>query len=161
MVKIRTAYDYENLERPGSSFEVVKDAKRSVLNPEVVSLTNQSDAEACDINKMFARFEKTGVLVDPSSGVVRTPNYGDFSGIGDFHAIKSRIAKAESDFMLFPASLRNRFDNDVQKLVDFLSDSKNDVEAVKLGLKDKSVLTVEPVPAEPAPGTPPASGTPS
>lgn len=157
-VVVRTAYDYASLVHPGTSFVVDKDTKGRVLNPEVVSLTNQADTPACDLNLMFARFEKTGVLVDPQ-GVVRTPVFGDFSEVGDYHALKGRIAAAESAFMLYPASIRNRFDNDVQKLANFLADSKNDAEAVKLGLKDNSVLvaaeaaTVAPaVPAEPAAG---------
>lgn len=139
-VKPVGAYDYDSMISPETSFVVVKDSKGRVVNPEVVSMTNQADTAACDLNLMFARFQKTGVLVDDVSGLVRTPVYGDFSDIGDFHAIKSRIAKAESDFMLFPADVRNRFDNDVQKLVEFLADPVNDYEAVKLGLKDRSVL---------------------
>ncbi len=150
-VLVRTAYDYASLLHPATSFEVLKDAKGRVLNPEVVSMTNQADTPACDLNLMFARFEKTGLLVD-ASGVVRTPVFGDFSEVGDFHALKSRIADAESKFLLFPASIRNRFDNDVQKFADFLVDPKNDVEAVKLGLKPKSVLPPEP--AAPASGQP-------
>lgn len=139
-VIVRTPYGYSDHVHPGTSFDVVKDSKGRVINPEVVSMTNQSDTEACDLNLMFARFSKTGVLVDAISGVERTPVYGDFSEVGDYHALKGRIAAAESAFMLFPASLRNRFDNDVQKLANFLADAKNDVEAVKLGLKDRTVL---------------------
>ena len=72
-VLVRTAYDYENLLHPGTSFDVRKDVKGRVLNPEVVSLTNQADTPSCDLNLMFARYEKTGVLVDPLSGISRTP----------------------------------------------------------------------------------------
>lgn len=140
MVTVRSRYAYENRPDVATSFVVKKDSKGRVLNPEVISLTNQSDADACDINKMFARFEKTGVLVDPTSGVSRTPVYGDFSGVSDFHDMQSRIAHAKQAFECLPASVRNRFDNDVQKLTEFLADPKNDSESVKLGLKDASVL---------------------
>lgn len=139
MVLIRTPYDYENHEHPGSNFEEIKDAKGRVKNPEVVSLTNQADTPACDLNLMFARYEKTGVLVDPS-GVARTPVYGDFSDVPNFHEMKIRVVTAEQNFMLLPLSVRTRFENSVQKMLDFLADSKNDKDAVKMGLKHRDVL---------------------
>lgn len=140
MVKVKSRYAYADQDRPAVSFEARKDAKGRVLNPEVLSLTNQADAEACDINVIFARYEKTGLLVDPASGLSRTPVFGDFSNVGDYHSMKCRIAYVEQAFACYPAKLRNRFGNDVQKLVDFLLDVKNDKEAVELGLKDRSVL---------------------
>lgn len=143
MVNVKSRYAYDQQDKPGVSFVPVKGPKGQVLNPQVLSLTNQADSEACDINVIFEKFEKTGLLVDPDTGVSRTPVYGDFSDVGDYYAMKSRIAAAEQRFMLFPASIRNRFNNDVQSIMDFLADSQNDEEAVKLGLKDYSVLLTE------------------
>lgn len=140
MVKVKSRYAYDQQDKPGVSFVPVKGPKGQVLNPQVLSLTNQADSESCDINVIFAKFEKTGLLVDPVTGVSRTPVYGDFSNVGDYHDMKCRLAKAEQAFACFPAKLRNRFNNDVQQLVDFLADSKNDKEAVDLGLKDREVL---------------------
>lgn len=37
--------------------------------------------------------------------------------------------------MRYPSAIRDRFDNNVENLATFLSDSKNDAEAIKLGLK--------------------------
>lgn len=140
MVLVRHRYAYENRPNVSTSFEVKKDSKGRVLNPGVISMTNQADADACDLVKMFARFEKTGVLIDDVSGLTRAPVYGDFSQIGDFHDMKCRLAAAQQAFDCLPAATRNRFDNDPGKLLEFLADSKNDREAVKLKLKDEDVL---------------------
>lgn len=145
VARSRRQYDLQS--RPGTSFEVKKDSKGRVLNPEVISMTNQSDADACDINKIFARFEKTGLLMDPSSGVMRTPQYGDFTELGDFHDMKIRVAQAEQAFDQLPAKIKNRFDNDVQKLYGFLADQKNWKEAVALNLMDPEML--KQLPADP------------
>nr|DAV77998.1 MAG TPA: Scaffold protein [Microviridae sp.] len=129
MVKIITVYDYEARPKPVVAFDSSKD-------PLARSLTNQSDKEGSDINVIMARYEKTGLV----PGTMRTPNYGDFSGILDFHALSNTLAKASQAFDVLPAIVRLRFGNDPAQLVDFLHDSVNDVEAVKLGLKDASVL---------------------
>lgn len=128
MVNIKTKYDYENHIHPGIHFG--KDDR---------SMTNQADMDAADINKIMARFEKTGVLID-GSGIERQPMHGDFSEVRDYHGMLIAVREAERRFYLYPAAIRNRFDNDPQKLIDFMEDPKNDKEAVKLGLKDRSVL---------------------
>lgn len=133
--KIITQYDYENFEKPGVDFNPSEKTSRSK--------TIQSDMEAADINKIMARFEKTGVLIDPS-GQERQPQYGDFTGLTDYHGMLSAVRQAERVFGLYPAKIRNRFDNDPQKFLDFMEDQKNDSEAVELGLKDRSILPLPP-----------------
>lgn len=128
-VKIQTRYDYESHSRPRIVFDPKKDK----------SLTNQADMEAADINKIMARYEKTGVLVDPLVGE-RKPTYGDFTHVKSYHETLGAIRRAEQAFNLLPAGVRNRFYNDPQQLIDFLEDPENDEEAVKLGLKDPEVL---------------------
>jgi len=132
-VKIFSRYNTEAavLPRPRISFDPKKKADQS--------MTNQADMDAADINKIMARYEKTGVLVDPS-GVERKPTYGDFTEIKNYHQMLCSIRNVERSFNLLPAQTRNRFDNDPQKLIDFLEDPKNDKEAVKLGFKNADVL---------------------
>jgi len=89
----------------------------------------------------MARYEKTGVLEGYLKDNASRPMcFGDFSDIGDYHSVMSRVALLNSEFLRLPAKLRARFGNDAKQLLDYLSDSKNDVEAVKLGLKEQSVL---------------------
>lgn len=94
------------------------------------SLTIQSMAEDADINVMMARFGVTGKMPEN----VRTPTYGDFSGINDFQSAMNAITEAQEAFMELPASLRARFENNPQRLLEFVSNNDNIPEARKLGL---------------------------
>lgn len=148
MVQIITRYDYEAQAKiaPGVNFDPKnKKADRS--------LTNQADMENADINKIMARYEKTGLLTD-GFGVERKPVYGDFTQVKDYHSLLSSIRNVERAFGLLPVSLRNRFENDPQKLIDFLDNPENDAEAIKLGLKDRPVVETVVKKEETAGGTP-------
>lgn len=93
--------------------------------------TVQADRDDADINKVIARLERGASLARVNS---REPFYGDvseFSGLAD--SIR-KVKDAEALFMGYDASLRERFDNDPVKMVDFLSDAANYDEALKLGL---------------------------
>lgn len=94
------------------------------------SKTKQSFKEECDINTIVKRFGVTGVL--PSS--VRMPTYGDFTDVGDFREAMEAIRTANESFAEMPSEVRERFQNDPAKFVDFCSDEKNLPEARKLGL---------------------------
>jgi len=115
-------------------------------------LTVQSDRDDADINKIIARYLKTGV---PPPSLKGEPFYGDvseFSGLAD-SLIK--IQEADRLFMQFPAELRERFDNDKVKFIDFLENPGNRDEAIDLGLILKPVVPETPAPAPgPEPVTP-------
>lgn len=66
--------------------------------------------------------------------------FGDFSNSGDLYDVQRRIAVLNNTFGLLPAKVRDRFGNDPGAMLDFLADSKNDKEAVELGLKDKAAF---------------------
>jgi len=129
MPTIHTRYDYSTLPKPRVDFDAKKDK----------SLTNQADMDAADINKIMAKFEKTGVIID-QSGIERKPMYGDFSEVPNYHEALSAVRRTETAFNQLPVSIRNRFNNDPQEILNFLEDPKNDEEAVKWGLKDPDVL---------------------
>lgn len=156
--KIVSRYDYEaqKLVAPVVFFDP--------KDPKSKSVTNQSDLDSTDINKIMARYEKTGLLTDEITGLTRKPMYGDFTSVSNFYDLQVKIKNVERAFGLLPAPVRSRFDNDPQKLINFLADSKNDGEAVKLGLKNappapdpapannRAPGSVPPAPAAPAPG---------
>ena len=98
------------------------------------SLAKQSFAKAADIRYILERFAKTGVL--PTSG--STPIYGDFTSATSegYQESLNLVASIKSKFERLPAELRDRFENDASKLLDFLSDEKNNEEAIKLGLRE-------------------------
>lgn len=130
------------LDASGNECYYREDGSLSVttLNKEP-SLTEQHHKDSCDVNKIVARFMKTGLMTNVRK---EQPMYGDFTNITDYHTARLRIQEAEESFMTLPAQLRARFENDPGKLIDFLSDSNNRSEAVGLGLIDASQATQVP-----------------
>jgi len=103
--------------------------------------TVQADRDEADINKIVARIQRTGQLPPTYRG---EPFYGDVSDIGDLQEAMIKVQESNKLFMTFPAEVRERFDNDPVKLVEFLSDDDNRDEALELGLIQKPL--VAPVP---------------
>lgn len=136
------------LREPRSRVQISFDSS----NPDSVSRTKQQFAKEADINNIMAKYAATGVLVDPLVPRNRKPFYGDFSAMPNFLECEIGVAQARSEFERLPSRLRDRFDNDVVKLLDFLQDPANDAEAVSLGLKKAPPA----VPVEEAPEAPEA-----
>lgn len=94
-------------------------------------LTQQSSRDDADINVIVARCMRGAML--PENG--RQPIYGDFTAVPtDLRECLEIVRKADEAFMSLDAHVRRRFDNDPVKLMDFLNDSRNRVEAISLGL---------------------------
>jgi len=83
------------------------------------SMTKQSFADETDINKIVARFEKTGLIEHLNS---REPFYGDVSDIVGYQEALNVVQKADDLFNAYPAKVRERFDNDPVKFIEFISD---------------------------------------
>lgn len=112
-------------------------SRRVVLDTShIPSKTKQSFKNECDINTILSRFYKTGALTHVSSV---PPQYGDFLNSDDYHSAMNRILAINDTFESLPSKIRSRFENDPAKLLDFLGDDSNRVEAIKLGLIDGSV----------------------
>lgn len=127
-VFLRTPYNYD------------KDAatNESGLHCEDASLAQQHFKEECDINTILEKFNITGLLPQQTL----SPRYGDFSGIGDYHTALNRVIAAQDEFEALPAPIRARFDNDPEKLIEFLENSENRPEAEALGLVEKAAAEV-------------------
>lgn len=106
--------------------------------------TQQQFREECDINTIVRRFGITGQAPAPD----RLPEYGDFSQVTDFFSAQLAVREATERFMTLPSSVRERFANDPQRLLEFVSDEENREEGIKLGLFNAPVPA--PVSAEPA-----------
>jgi len=119
-VFLRTQYNYDHNAASNASGLVCEEPTRA----------QQHHKDECDINVILERFGKTGqVPVNAISGT-----YGDFSGVHDYHTALNAIIAAESEFAALPAQIRNRFDNEPNKLIDFMNNDQNKAEAEKLGL---------------------------
>lgn len=94
------------------------------------SMTKQAFAAEADINTIVRNFGLTGEL--PKDLAV--PQSGDFLEAKTFHESMNLIRQAEEAFMEMPAEVRDRFNNDPGRFLDFVEDDRNRDEARKLGL---------------------------
>lgn len=109
--------------------------------------TIQSAKKETDINYLIARYKKTG-QVPPH---IRTDGvYGDFTKIADYQTAMNRVIAAQENFMLLPSELRREFDNNPQKLLEFMEKPSNRKRAQELGLVEKPKEPVNDVPEKPA-----------
>lgn len=122
------------------------------------SATLQSFKDDADINCIIARYENTGVLVDPSVPVSRTPNFGDFSDLPTYQEAQNVIIAAKNAFDTLSAKIRERFHNDPAAYYDFVRSlekgSEAYDEAVRLGIVNEPSDSGHEVP----PGNPEGSG---
>lgn len=107
------------------------------------SLTKQSFADECDINRILERFAITGHVPEN----VRAPSYGDFVDIPSYQDALNAVIEAERSFMQMPANVRARFGNDAHAFVEFCSDPENLPEMRKLGLAVQAVTEASPPPS--------------
>lgn len=97
------------------------------------SLTRQSEANACDINKIMKKYEKTGILPQRDRPLM----FADVSTVGDYRSALHSVRRAEELFAAQPAEVRRKFDNDPALFLDFCSNPKNRDEMKDLGLLEK------------------------
>lgn len=109
----------------------------STIN-EQPSMTQQQFKDECDINNIMKDYQETGTINhrNPNPGV-----YSDMTQIKDLQGALRDIQIAENAFMALPAKVRSRFENDPVKFVEFCQDSKNQEEAVALGIADPKIVT--------------------
>jgi phage internal scaffolding protein len=124
-IKLRSPYNYDT---DAASYE-------SGLACEEPTLAQQHYKDECDINTILERFNVTGLL--PQSPI--SPNYGDFSGITDYHSALNKVMNAMEEFDNLPAQIRARFENEPAQLIEFLQDEKNRPEAENLGLVERAI----------------------
>lgn len=91
------------------------------------SLTKQADAEAADINNIVERYLKTGI----APGMSRDPIYGDFSTAETFQEAMNIVAEANAQFAGLSADIREEFQNDPSRFLQFVEDAQKDGEKGK------------------------------
>ncbi|QCQ85041.1 internal scaffolding protein [Blackfly microvirus SF02] len=94
------------------------------------SKTVQADADSADINVIMDRFLKTGVVVTAK----RPPVYEDIPEKLDFRQMLDLVIAAEDSFYSLDAKVRARFNNDPMAFADYVSNTDDVAELVKLGL---------------------------
>lgn len=104
------------------------------------TMTQQHMAEATDINNIMKKYEATGLLdhLNQYQG-----EYGDFTVMPDFHTAMNKIKDAEEMFLTIPASIRDKFENDAGKFVEFASNPENLDELREMGLAPQAPVESE------------------
>lgn len=100
------------------------------VEPGGPSLTKQSFRKECDINRIMAKYVKTGEL-PPGLGVGR---YGDFSQASDYLEALQTIESSQKQFASLPSGVRTFFRNDPSVMLEFVSNPDNLEKAHELGL---------------------------
>lgn len=104
------------------------------------SRTHQSFKDETDINRIMDRFERTGIIEHQNRF---EGDYGDYTGVADYHVSLNRVIAAQEAFMTLPAGLRAKFANDPGEFMDAVNDPERAAELQELG-----VLPKPPVPPE-------------
>lgn len=113
-----------------SMYNWSKDDSSRFKSVEKVSRTVQSFKAECDINRIMARYIRTGV----APAAVSMGRYGDFSEVGSFHEAQDAVIRAQKQFAALSSKVRDRFKNDPANMLAFVADPKNLDEAASLGL---------------------------
>jgi len=117
-----------------------------------------------DINRIMAKYQKTGLLTHVNT---YAGEYGDFSGVPDYKTGLERVQAAEEMFMSLPAKIRDRFNNDPAKFIDFATNPDNVGDMRDMGLAPPLPAAPEPTivkvlredgDGDPSPKTKPAKG---
>lgn len=117
---LRTPYNYDTDQA----------SEDSGLKCEDKSLAQQHTKDEVDINNIVATFTRTGMLPQHTM----PPLQDDFHKIGSFQDALDLVVAARESFQAMPAEIRNRFQNDPARFVDFCSNPDNRPEMRKLGL---------------------------
>lgn len=108
--------------------------KRAPMMEWDESKTKQSEKDACDVNRIMARYKKDGVL--PPS--MMQGFYADVRHISDYRTAVHQVRQANAFFESLTAETRAQFDNDPAVFLDFASDPANLDLLKEMGLVEPS-----------------------
>lgn len=131
---LRTRYNYDA--------DVV--SRETGLRCEDETMAQQQFKDECDINTIVRQFGITGQL--PTN--LRMPLNEAFVDVMDYQSALNQIMESEAAFMQMPAEIRETFQNDPQRFVDYVSDEKNVEQCRKWGLAMPAEVAPERVPLD-------------
>lgn len=131
----------------GAPYSAVNKPPKHMLVCSTPGRTKQSEKASCDVNRIMARYVKTGIIpIDQ-----RPSFFADVSEMGDYRTALTNINMVQSYFMTIPPAIRQQFDNDPAVFLDFCADPANHEELINLGL----------LPKKPEPGQVPEEDNPT
>lgn len=130
----------------------VADRPRQAILEFPPTRTKQAPAEACDVNSIMARYVKAGFM--RSGGMPNLAPGGEYADVSalsgtDYGDAVAKVQRVNEAFDALPAQMRDRFKNNPQGFLEFISDPANTLECVKLGLfVQEKPFDVKPVEVE-------------
>lgn len=125
------------------------------INAEGSPRTEQSHRAECDIKNIVRRYRKEGTpFTLPDESRYTGENY---VAPPDYAEAMRRVAAAHSMFAEQPSHIRDRFQNDPQRYLEFLDNPANAEEAVALGIA--KFRPIAPPPAAPNEASAAGKGT--
>jgi phage internal scaffolding protein len=121
----------------GVPFRTAYGSKLRVAIATGDGLTEQNHKDETDINNIVRKYNKTG-LIDHLNQFEK--QYGDMTGY-DYQDAMNTVAAANTMFEGLPSAIRNKFDNDPSKFINFVDDEANADKLVEMGLAKPKVIT--------------------
>ena len=109
--------------------------KQKVTLTTLDARTEQCHRDECDINKIIAKYDRTGVLNHVNDFEAR---YEDLTGL-DYQTMLNTVANANSMFEGLPSEIRNQFANDPANFISFMDDENNNEQMYEMGLKQRPI----------------------
>lgn len=110
---------------------------RTIIDCSQDEPAKQSFKDECDINKIMAKFQRTGIINHYAN---HAPEYGDATPIEYLDALQT-VAKANEMFADLPSSVRKRFSNSPEEFLEFVQNPENLEECRKMGLAPATSLS--------------------
>lgn len=107
-------------------------AKPVITCTEEERRTKSEFTDDSDINKIMARYKKTGVF--PEAFKAGVAQYGDFSEIPTFMEMQNKVIAAQELFLALPAKVRRTFNNDPGEFIAAAETKEGRELLVSLGL---------------------------
>lgn len=92
--------------------------------------TKENMKDECDINRIMAKFQKTGLLTHVSN---HAPKYGNAMSVEEYENAKFVVAMTNSMYEELPSSIRKDF-NGPEEFLEFVSDPENNDQMREMGL---------------------------
>jgi phage internal scaffolding protein len=95
--------------------------------------TRPEFAAECDINNIVKRYRVTGLMPQ----ITQQPMVGDFSELPTYQEALNTVIRAREGFSALPSDVRERFQNDPERFLEFVHDPENLEELIEMGLAER------------------------
>lgn len=137
MDKAKLKIIQEKEAKKGNVVSIVDGKLKVALKCEDETMTQQQYKKEQDIKEIIKKYGATGLL--NKNIMANDPKFDDVSNIIDYQDAANKIAKAQQEFDQMPHELKEKFNYNPAKLLDYLNKSENLNEAIELGLVNKQV----------------------